>query len=134
MRHGSSITTNQRLFPTFRGNGKTIKDGDSQTSFLTPIFSEERGESVHRLTRDFATDLRDTFKISLCRLYVLTRAIIGPVLLWLLVIQMPRNELKYGFYRETALLIVLEYIFEFLMNSSTSFKQRLSAEFHGQRR
>ena len=60
--------------------------------------------------------------------------IIGPVLLWLLVIQMPRNELKYGFYRQTALLIVLEYIFEFLMNSSTSFKQRLSAEFHGQRR
>ena len=60
-RHGISITTNQRLFPTFRGNGKTIKDGDSQTSSLSPIFFEESGASVHRLTRDFATDLRDTF-------------------------------------------------------------------------
>ena len=40
-------SANQRLFPTFRGNGKTINDGDSQTSSLFPIL--ESGASVHRL-------------------------------------------------------------------------------------
>ena len=37
LRHGINITTNQRLSPTFRGNGNTIIVGDSQTSPL-PIF------------------------------------------------------------------------------------------------
>ena len=48
MRHGINITTNQRLSPTFRGNGNTIIVGDSQTSPLT-IFPEGGGTSVHRL-------------------------------------------------------------------------------------
>ena len=59
--------------PHSEETGKRYNDGDSQTSSLSPIFFEERGASVHRLTRDFATDLRDTFKISLCRPYVLPR-------------------------------------------------------------
>ena len=46
--HGINITTNQRLSPTFRGNGNTIIVGDSQTSSL-PIFPEGVGTSVHRL-------------------------------------------------------------------------------------
>ena len=37
LRHGINITTNQRLSPTFQGNGNTIIVGDSQTSPL-PIF------------------------------------------------------------------------------------------------
>ena len=49
MRHGINITTNQRLSPTFRGNGNTIIVGDSQTSPV-PIFLEGGGTSVHRLT------------------------------------------------------------------------------------
>ena len=48
LRHGINITTNQRLSPTFRGNGNTINNGDSQTSPL-PIFPEGGGTSVHRL-------------------------------------------------------------------------------------
>ena len=48
LRHGINITANQRLSPTFRGNGNTIIVGDSQTSLL-PIFSEVGGTSVHRL-------------------------------------------------------------------------------------
>ena len=48
LRHGINITTNQRLSPTFRGNGNTIIVGDSQKSPL-PIFPEGRGTSVHRL-------------------------------------------------------------------------------------
>ena len=48
LRHGINITTNQRLSPTFRGNGNTIIVGDSQTSPL-PIFPKEGGTSVHRL-------------------------------------------------------------------------------------
>ena len=53
MRHGINITTNQRLSPTFRGNGNTIIVGDSQTSPL-PIFPEGvggggGGASVHKL-------------------------------------------------------------------------------------
>ena len=42
LRHGINITTNQRLSPTFRGNGNTIIVGDSQTSPL-PIFPEGGG-------------------------------------------------------------------------------------------
>ena len=42
LRHGINITTNQRLFLTFRGNGNTIIVGDSQTSPL-PIFPEGGG-------------------------------------------------------------------------------------------
>ena len=49
LRHGINITTNQRLSPTFRGNGNTIIVGDSQTSHL-PIFPEGGGMSVHRLS------------------------------------------------------------------------------------
>ena len=48
LHHGINITTNQRLSPTFRGNGNTINNGDSQTSPL-PIFPEGGGTSVHRL-------------------------------------------------------------------------------------
>ena len=48
MRHGINIATNQRLSPTFRGNGNTIFVGDSQT-FPLPIFPEGVGTSVHRL-------------------------------------------------------------------------------------
>ena len=48
MRHGINITTNQRLYPTFRGNGNKIINGDSQTSSL-PIFPEGGGTSVHSL-------------------------------------------------------------------------------------
>ena len=48
LRHGINITTNQRLSPTFRGNGNTIIIGDSQTSPL-PIFPEGGGMFVHRL-------------------------------------------------------------------------------------
>ena len=51
LRHGTNITTNQRLSPTFRGNGNTIIVGDSQTSPL-PIFPEGVGTSVHRLTEN----------------------------------------------------------------------------------
>jgi len=51
LRHGINITTNQRLSPTFRGNGNTIIVGDSQTSLL-PIFSEGGGTSVHRLVSE----------------------------------------------------------------------------------
>ena len=47
-RQGINITTNQRLSPTFRGNGNTIIVGDSQTSPLR-IFPEGGGTSVHRL-------------------------------------------------------------------------------------
>ena len=43
LRHGNDITTNQRLFPTLRGNGNTINDGDSKTS-LHPIFFWKRGD------------------------------------------------------------------------------------------
>ena len=50
LRHGINITTNQRLSPTFRGNGNTIIVGDSQTSPL-PIFPKGGGTSVHRLFR-----------------------------------------------------------------------------------
>ena len=50
LRHGINIITNQRLSPTFRGNGNTINDGDSQSSLL-PIFSDRGGTSVHRLRR-----------------------------------------------------------------------------------
>ena len=46
--HGINITTNQRLSPTFRGNGNTIIAGDSQTSPLQ-IFPEGGGTSVRRL-------------------------------------------------------------------------------------
>ena len=46
--HGINITTNQRLFPTFRGNGNTIIVGDSQTHPL-PIFPKGGGTSLHRL-------------------------------------------------------------------------------------
>ena len=48
LRHGINITTNQRLSPTFRGNGNTIIAGDSQTSPLQ-IFPEGGGTSVRRL-------------------------------------------------------------------------------------
>ena len=48
MGHGINITTNQRLSPTFQGNGNTIFVGDSQT-FALPIFPEGGGTSVHRL-------------------------------------------------------------------------------------
>ena len=48
LRHGINITTNQRLSPTFRGNGNTIISGDSQMSLLS-IFSEGGGTSVLRL-------------------------------------------------------------------------------------
>ena len=48
LRHGINITTNQRLFPTFRGNGNTIIVGDSETSPL-PIFPKGGGTSVQRL-------------------------------------------------------------------------------------
>ena len=41
-RHGINITTNQRLSPTFRGNGNTIIVSDSQTSPF-PIFPEGVG-------------------------------------------------------------------------------------------
>ena len=51
LRHGINITTNQRLSPTFRGNGNTIIVGDSQTSPL-PIFPEGGGTSVHRLNKE----------------------------------------------------------------------------------
>ena len=43
LRHGINITTNQRLSPTFRGNGNTIIVGDSQKSPL-PIFPEGGGD------------------------------------------------------------------------------------------
>ena len=43
MRHGINITTNERLSPTFRGNGNTIIVGDSQTSPL-PIFPDGGGD------------------------------------------------------------------------------------------
>ena len=52
--HGINITTNQRLSPTFRGNGNTIIVGDSQTSPL-PIFPEGGGTSVHRLQYSSST-------------------------------------------------------------------------------
>ena len=48
LRHSINVTTNQRLSPTFRGNGNTIIVGDSQTSPL-PILPEGVGTSVHRL-------------------------------------------------------------------------------------
>ena len=48
LRHGINNTTNQRLSPTFQGNGNTIFVGDSQT-FPLLIFPEEGGTSVHRL-------------------------------------------------------------------------------------
>ena len=48
LRHGINITTNQRLLPTFWGNGNTIIVGDSRTS-PPPIFPEGGGTSVHRL-------------------------------------------------------------------------------------
>ena len=48
LRHGINITTNQRLSPTFAGNGNTIIVRDSQASLLL-IFSEGGGTSVHRL-------------------------------------------------------------------------------------
>ena len=50
LRHGIDVTTNQRLSPTFRGNGNTIIVGDSQTSLL-PSFSGGGETSVHRLKR-----------------------------------------------------------------------------------
>ena len=50
LRHGINITTNQRLSPTFWGNGNTSIIGDSQTSPL-PIFPEGEGTSVHRLKK-----------------------------------------------------------------------------------
>ena len=53
--HGINITTNQRLSPTFRGNGNTIIAGDSQTSPL-PIFPEGGGTSVHRLPSTWVTE------------------------------------------------------------------------------
>ena len=131
-RRGISITTNQRLFPTSRGNGKTINDGDSQTSSPCPIFFEERGASVRRLTRDFATDLRDTFKISLCRPYVLPRDHnrTCPIMRlgylnaakWVKVWLLPSNGPSY-----------CPRIYFWILDES-SFKQRLLAEFHGQRR
>ena len=37
------MTTNQRLFPTYQGNGKTIIVGDSQTSLLPIFFLREGG-------------------------------------------------------------------------------------------
>ena len=48
LRHGINITTNQRLFPIFRGSGNTIIVGDSQTHPL-PIFPKGGGTSLHRL-------------------------------------------------------------------------------------
>ena len=53
LRHGINITTNQRLSPTFRGNGNTIIVGDSQTSPL-PIFPKEGG--------DVCTQANDTYR------------------------------------------------------------------------
>ena len=47
LRHGINITTNQRLSPTFRGNGNTIIVGDSQSHVSSPDFSWGRGTSVH---------------------------------------------------------------------------------------
>ena len=52
LRRGINVTTNQRLSPTFGGNGNTIIVGDSQTSPL-PIFSEGGTTSVHRLSWPF---------------------------------------------------------------------------------
>ena len=49
LRHGINITTNQRLSPTFRGNGNTIIVGDSQSHVSSSDFSWGRGTSVHRL-------------------------------------------------------------------------------------
>ena len=46
LRNGINITTNQKLSLTFRENGSTINDRDSQTS--PSIFSEGREASVHR--------------------------------------------------------------------------------------
>ena len=56
LRRGINVTTNQRLSPTFRGNGNTIIVGDSQTSPL-PIFSEEGTTSVHRLLEIWSNPL-----------------------------------------------------------------------------
>ena len=60
MRHGINVTTNERLSPTFRGNGNTITVGDSQTSPL-PIFPEGEGTSVHRLPKGGFVTYRDSF-------------------------------------------------------------------------
>ena len=57
-RRGINVTTNQRLSPTFRGDGNTIIVGDSQTSPL-PIFSEGGTTSVHRLTSHTIILFRD---------------------------------------------------------------------------
>ena len=56
LRRGINVTTNQRLSPTFQGNGNTIIVGDSQTSPL-PIFSEEGTTSVHRLLEIWSNPL-----------------------------------------------------------------------------
>ena len=50
LHHGINITTNQRLSPTFRGNGNMIIVGVSQTSLPPIFFSEGGGTSVHMLT------------------------------------------------------------------------------------
>ena len=57
LRHGINITTNQRLSPTFRGNGNTIIVGDSQTSPL-PIFPEGGRTSVHRLIQTLRVECK----------------------------------------------------------------------------
>ena len=59
-RQGINVTTNERLSPTFRGNGNTITVGDSQTSPL-PIFPEGEGTSVHRLPKGGFVTYRDSF-------------------------------------------------------------------------
>ena len=59
-RQGINVTTNERLSPTFRGNGNTIIVGDSQTSPL-PIFPEGEGTSVHRLPKGGFVAYRDSF-------------------------------------------------------------------------
>ena len=52
--HGINVTTNERLSPTFRGNGNTIIVGDSQMSPLL-IFPEGGGTSVHRLATNMTS-------------------------------------------------------------------------------
>ena len=49
------------------------------------------------------------------------------------VLQMQRNELKYGFYRQNHACFPRIYLSVLHKQSSTGFKQRPLAEFHGQK-
>ena len=104
------MNRSQKIITKYDG---IITNCDGQLLQITTAFLLQCAMIITDCDSTFATVLHD-----ICRPYVL---------------QMGRNELKYGFYRQIPDCFV-EYIFQFFINKALlAFKQRPPRQFHGQK-